>query len=246
MDAAQATAVQRAQAVFHSLHYLRHNARRQEHLVSLGLDLVGRRVLEVGAGIGDHTTFFLDRNCTVLSIEPRPENCELFAAAMQERVRAGYARIGQCRLIRGDVAYIDAKVRETFDIVYCYGLLYHVADPEIALAALARRCEDLLLLETCVSFGAHEEIHPVTEKQGDPSQSYYGGACRPTRPWLWSRLKALFPHVYVPRTQPAHEEFPLDWTPPPPPGLSRAIFVASRRRLANPMLLDHLPVRQTL
>jgi len=40
---------------FHSVGYLRHNARRLEHLNSLGLDISGRSVLELGAGIGDHT-----------------------------------------------------------------------------------------------------------------------------------------------------------------------------------------------
>jgi hypothetical protein len=51
--------------VFHSAHYQRHNQRRQEHLASLGLDISGATVLEVGAGIGDHTSFFLDRGCQI-------------------------------------------------------------------------------------------------------------------------------------------------------------------------------------
>jgi len=241
-----AQAVQAAQGVFHSLHYLRHNARRQEHLASLGLALEGRRVLEVGAGIGDHTTFFLDRGCTVLSVEPRLENCNLFAAAMQERFRLGYGKTTQCRLIRGDIAYMDASFEDKFEIVYCYGLLYHLADPDVALAALARRCTDLLLLETCVSFGDEEAVNPVGEQQGDPSQAFHGTGCRPTRPWLFNRLKALFPHVYAPLTQPAHEEFPLDWTASPPKGLTRAVFIAARRPLDNPLLLDRLPDRQTV
>ena len=61
-----------AEKSFRGGHYQRHNARRQEHLASLQLDLAGKRVLEVGAGIGDHTTFFLDRECTVVATEPRP------------------------------------------------------------------------------------------------------------------------------------------------------------------------------
>lgn len=46
---------------FHSYDYLRHNARRLEHLASLGLPITGRSVLEVGAGIGDHSHFYIDR-----------------------------------------------------------------------------------------------------------------------------------------------------------------------------------------
>lgn len=59
-----------AERHFHSIFYLRHNARRQEHLATLGLDLGNKSVLEVGAGIGDHTQFFLDRGCKVLCTEP--------------------------------------------------------------------------------------------------------------------------------------------------------------------------------
>src|SRR5258706_7389962 len=59
-------------AGFRSLGYLRHNQRRQEHLASLGLELADRSVLELGAGVGDHTTFFLDLGCTVTAVEPRP------------------------------------------------------------------------------------------------------------------------------------------------------------------------------
>src|SRR5580704_12589348 len=52
---------------FGSPWYQRHNQRRQEHLASLQLDLVSKSVLEVGAGVGDHTFYFLDRDCTVVS-----------------------------------------------------------------------------------------------------------------------------------------------------------------------------------
>jgi len=102
------------------------------------------------------------------------------------------------------------------------------------------------LLETCVSFGGHDALNPVSELRSDPTQSFRDGGCRPTRPWIMNRLKALFAHVYVPRTQPAHEEFPLDWTGEQPfDYLTRATFVASRRPLVNEQLLDFLPERHT-
>ena len=42
----------------------------------------------------------------------------------------------------------------------------------------------------------------------------------------------------LPATQPAHEEFPLDWSAPPVQGIEyqRAVFIASRRPIANPVL----------
>lgn len=232
---------------FRSPWYQRHNQRRLEHLASLRLDLAGKPVLEAGAGTGDHTFFFLDRGCLVVSLEARAENCEVFAESMRAAASSGYAKASRVKLVQGDVESLHEVVTEDFDIVYCYGLLYHLEDPAAALSALAGRCLDLFLLESCVSFGAHEALNAISEPRADPTQSYRGGGCRPTRPWIMNRLKALFPHVYVPRTQPAHEEFPLDWEGEQPVGqLTRATFVASRRPIVNELLLDHLPNHYTL
>jgi SAM-dependent methyltransferase len=204
-------AVEVANAAFRNPWYQRHNHRRLEHLASLGLNLEGKSVLEVGAGVGDHTFFFLDRNCSVLSLEARSENCQLFTNTMQAAIAAGYQKASRWRLVQGDVESLERAVNESFDIVYCYGLLYHLEDPAAALTAMAAHCLDMLLLESCVSFGSHEAVNEINEARSDPTQSFRGGGCRPTRPWIMSQLRALFPHVYVPRTQPAHEEFPLDW-----------------------------------
>ena len=229
---------------FRNPYYLRHNRRRQEHLATLGLDLRDRRVLEVGAGVGDHTTYFLDRGCSVLAIEPRYENCVVFAQTMHELRAQGCEAVKRCDLVNCDVESLGEYVSGNFDVVYCYGVLYHVADPQAVLQSLAARCTDLFLLETVVRFGAQESMDPVYEDYRLPSQSIHGGGNRPTRPWLFKQLKTLFAHVYVPRTQPAHEEFPTDWVDASSyrgNEFTRAIFIASRRPISNPVLLDHLP-----
>ena len=221
---------------FHGLHYLRHNQRRQEHLASLGLPLAGRTVIEVGAGIGDHTEFFLDRGCSVLTSDGRPENVALL------RQRFPHIDVRLLDLDHPDIDFVD-----TADIVYCYGTLYHLAEPQLALRFMAERCRSLLLVETCVSFGHDERINPVDEAGHHPSQALSGRGCRPTRVWVFNRLRELFPFVYVPRTQPWHPEFPLDWSAPTPAyyQLSRAIFVASRTELGSPLLSGELLATQT-
>src|SRR5690242_6357837 len=60
--------------------YRRHNSRRLEHLSSLGLPIAGRQVLELGAGIGDHTGYFVDRGCAVTAVEGRSENLAILQA----------------------------------------------------------------------------------------------------------------------------------------------------------------------
>lgn len=219
---------------FWSTHYMRHNQRRQEHLASLNLPFADRTVLETGAGLGDHTSFFLDRGCTVTVTEPRLEN-----------VRRLQKRFPGCKV---DLLDLDQPPADgpRVDVVYCYGTLYHLQHPAKALKFLSQCCNDLLLLESCVSGGGGEHVYPVEENKYQASQAISGTGCRPTREWIVARLKEGFPFVYLPSTQPWHKEFPIEWDDLgfDPSHLTRAVFVASRKPLDNPQLLDSIPMRQ--
>ena len=144
-----------------------------------------------------------------------------------------------------DLENFDARALGTFDVVFCYGVLYHLARPQAALAALAQICSGTLLLETCVSYGESEAINPIAEDAANPSQAMRGEGCRPTRAWVLARLREHFAHVYVPETQPAYPEFPLDWTRRDPSVvLHRAVFIASRTPIDSAALATHLPLYQ--
>ena len=214
--------------------YLRNDQRRLEHLASLGLNIAGSSVLEVGAGIGGHTSFFMDRGCQVLSTEARPENLEV--------LRLRYPEIQVKRL---DLDHPDPSLTETFDIVHCYGLLYHLKEPAAAIKYMSARCRQLLLLETCVSYGDDESVNLCPEPEETLSQSVHGIGCRPTRPWVFNQLKRHFEFVYMPVTQPNHAQFPVDWTSSKPgDDLVRSVFVASRQQLENPLLVTQIPLQQ--
>lgn len=220
---------------FHSHHYQRHNQRCQEHLASLGLDISGSTVLEIGAGIGDHTSFFLDRGCEVVITEARAANLRI--------LRSRYANM--------QVKYLDADcpdagvIHEVFDIVYCYGLLYHLKRPAEAIEFMSQHCRKMLLLETVVSFGDEDSLNPCKLPAKNPTQSVSGTGCRPTRKWVHNRLKQHFPFVYLPVTQPNQEEFPIDWSlPPSTKGLSRSVFIASKVKLTNASLVESIPKQQ--
>jgi len=222
------------QEIFWSPHYLRHNQRRQEHLASLGLDLATQIVLEVGAGLGDHTSFFLDRGSSVIVSDAQEQNLDI--------LRARYPELDIRRIDLDD----PPPEPEVVDIVYCYGTLYHLERPAEAIAWTARCAKKLLLVETCVAFGETDEIHPFGEQAGQPDNAVAGHGCRPTRAWVRRELSTSFPHVHCTVTQPWHEEFPLDWSNADLAGrpLIRAVFVASRSVLDNPMLVESIPVRQ--
>ena len=223
---------------FHSDHYLRHNARRLEHLASLRIPVSGKRVLELGAGIGDHTSYYLDRGCQVTITEANPENIAILGT-----------RYPQQNTIAMDMENPAPIEGGPFDIVHCYGLLYHLKDPQRALEFMGESCVGILFLETCVSFGAEQEVNLTAEHRADPTQSFSGTGCRPTRPWIYAQLQERFPYVYCPVTQPNHEEFPLDWNAPQKhrAPLQRAVFVASKFEIACDLLkpsLLNIQVRQ--
>jgi SAM-dependent methyltransferase len=219
---------------FHTWHYLRHNARRLEHLASLGIPVFNKSVLEVGAGIGDHTHYYLDRGCKVTITEPREENLIY--------LRKRYPEMDVREL---DLERPNSNVEGRWDVVHCYGLLYHLQNPGPALQFMAKRNGSLLLLETCVSFGSGMKENLTPEDQKMATQAFSGTGCRPTRDWIVEELKKLYEHVYCTKTQPNHDEFPLDWTRPEAhKGLSRAVFVASRQPLDTPALTKEIPLLQ--
>lgn len=227
----QVTRYDRTVTPFHSTEYLRHNARRLEHLASLGIPVFGKTVLEVGAGIGDHTTYYLDRGCRMTVTEARPDNLSVL------RRRYPETQIEELNLDAPSAAFTAR-----FDVVHCYGLLYHLKHPGEAIRFMGERCSSVMFLETCVSFGNEELENLIDEDQEHSTQSFVGVGCRPTRPWVFAALKRSFPYVYCPTTQPNHREFPLDWRRPEAhtEPLSRAVFVASRTPIESPVLSSTL------
>ena len=220
---------------FHSHEYLRHNARRLEHLASLSLSVSGSTVLEVGAGIGDHSHYYIDRGCEVTITEARKENLALLKK-----------RYPRQTVIQLDMDSPPEDFPERFDIVHSYGLLYHLGYPAEAITYMANQTKKMLVLETCVSFGEQLAVNLVPEPQSNPTQSITGVGCRPTRPWIFDQLKKHFAHVYMPVTQPNHDEFPLDWlmNDRPPSSLNRAVFICSRQPIESSLLRETVPNTQ--
>jgi hypothetical protein len=220
---------------FHSDEYRAHNRARLDHLASLGLPLDHRTVLELGSGPGDHTFFYLSRGCNVSAVDARQECLD----ALTER----YPQVATHCIDLNDPSRTDEL--GPFQVVHCYGILYHLERPELAIAAISRLCTEIAIVETCVSPGEGVEIPLVPELAEDYTQSITGRGCRPTRLWVFNQLKRWFAHVYVTATQPDHVEFPVDWTvdltglP-----LVRCVFVASRMALESPLFIPGIPSRQ--
>ncbi len=208
---------------FHSDHYLSHNARRLEHLSSLNIPFHGMRVLEVGAGIGDHTSFYVDRGCTVMSTEGRTENLMLLRQrwASQSRVSV--------RMLDMDHPVLPESA--TFDLIHCYGLLYHLNNPAEAICFMSKHGQ-MLVLETCVSLDEGMDINHVNEPLNSPSQALHGIGCRPHETWVLQTLREYFHEAFVTPKQPDHPEFDRNEALTKG-GLFRRVFIARHPRSSD-------------
>lgn len=225
--------------IFLDKKYQLHNIARLSHLDSLGLNLRKRRVIEIGAGVGDHTYYYLIKDCFVIATDGRPELVDFIKR-----------RFGVNGFVLDVEKQLDEVLRmEKVDIIHCYGLLYHIQNPAEFIIALKGKC-DLLLLETCVSHDFRDSgAHIISEDSTNPTQAISGLGCRPTRRWIATNLSESFPFVYLPRTQPNHPEFPTDWSEPMEDrsSLIRAVFIASANPLnENENLTDVIPERYSI
>jgi hypothetical protein len=212
--------------------YQKHNVKRLAHLDSLGFDFSSKRVIEFGAGIGDHTYYFLIKGARILPTEGRSELVELISN-----------RFGL------DVKKIDMEIDLPllselgyFDFAYCYGVLYHIKNPASAIEAISK-IADTLLLETAVS-AEDSEYGPnvIFEPKENPTQANSGLGCRPNRKWLFDTLKLHYSYVYMPSTVPEHIEFPKNWDDFTASNnrdqIQRSIYIASKKPILNEKLLD--------
>ncbi|OGN08484.1 MAG: hypothetical protein A3J46_01820 [Candidatus Yanofskybacteria bacterium RIFCSPHIGHO2_02_FULL_41_11] len=212
---------------------LRINQARLEHLESLNLDLSEKKVLEVGAGIGLLSEFFEKRNCDILSTDSRQENIT--------ELKRGYPQRKVALLdLEKD---LDPKMWGKFEVVFCYGTLYHLSVPEKAIRNLAKISSGIILVETIVEPQNKYSIGVVPEKDS-VSQSSSRKGSRPTRLAVFKLLKKYFGFAYSTTTQPNHPDFITDWKLPPKQTFYRAVFIGSKKPLKASTLLAHLPQKQ--
>lgn len=213
--------------------YISINSARLDHLKSLNLPLSNSAVLEVGSGIGSLTGFFEDLGCKVLSTEARKEN------VLEHRKRHPNRRI--------EVVDLDVPSSHDrfgiFDIIFCYGTLYHLPRPAMVINDLSKICKKMFLLCTCVNHIDNKAINNKKDYAKIMDQGIQGVGCTPGRDWIMAELKKHFEYVYLTVSQPNHPEFPIEW--PAKPVRTRAVFVASRSSLDdNPLLSKVLLSKQ--
>jgi SAM-dependent methyltransferase len=205
------------------------NRARLEHLASLGLFLECRRVLDLGGGVGHLAQFFVERGCAVVATDARKSNVE----TMRRLYPSLDARVVD---VEGDLSHLGR-----FDVVFSYGLLYHVENPILALRNMAAVCDSLLLIETMVC----DSPLPIARLDDEPlssNQALRGLAHRPSPTYLAMALNRIgLEHVYAPVHPPEHPDYRFepfhDLAYARDGHLLRAVFIASRQPLPNESLV---------
>lgn len=209
------------------------NAARMAHLDSLQLPLSGKSVLDVGCGVGHFSRFYKDRNCSVCSVDGREENIDELGCLYPD--------------IEGFVADVQRDALSQFgrfDIVHCYGLLYHLENPVGAMRNIESVCNGFALIETIVCDSA-QSLMLLADEPKSANQALEGIGCRPSPSFIVEALNRVgFDWVYAAKSPPNHGDFLFDWRD----DLAcyrnganlRCIFVASRDEQHNPNLVSLL------
>ena len=202
---------------------------RLDHLKGLGLPVDGKSVIDVGCGTGRLSEFFAQRGCNVTCVDGRAENIEQLRASYPGR-RAAVVDVESDALLE----------QGSFQVVFCYGLLYHLAEPWGFLQRAGRLAGELLLLETCVA-DAEEPMLSLVRDPDDPTMALRAVGSRPSPAYIAAALRSAgFPHLLHPRTAPDHPDF--SWERRGDGAIFRdghalrQVFVASREPLDLPAL----------
>jgi 2-polyprenyl-3-methyl-5-hydroxy-6-metoxy-1,4-benzoquinol methylase len=100
------------------------NKARMDHFLSLGIPIQDKRVLEVGCGVGHLSAVLLEHGAMLFSIDARTENVK----------ESGRRVTKPHHISAGDIQDSNAWGGwRTFDVVFAYGLLYHLSNPIQAL-----------------------------------------------------------------------------------------------------------------
>lgn len=222
-------------AAFLSYGALSINEARIQHLDSLGLDFQGKEVLETGCGgAGDFTNYLLSKDAKVTLNDARQKNIEHLLLRTNLQLPYNTWDLNQ-----------PFPKEAMFDSIVSYGTLYHLNKPDVAIQSFAEHCKEFTIISTCTN-GQNDESLNVLWENPTPEMAFDSYGCRPGRLFYYNCLKKHFPYVYMLKTQPNHQDYPLSFPTPSSSGTFRNIFIGSHKPMINEKFVEFLPNTYTL
>jgi SAM-dependent methyltransferase len=206
---------------------------RLTHLRTCNLPFAGKRTLDVGSGIGRLSEVLEELGANVFCIDGREENIKRLRQLYPKREAAVV-----------DIETDDFTAYGEFHVVFCYGLLYHLADPFRFIKLVAPICREMMVIETCITDAEDPLVRLVEEDKENVTQALKGFGCRPSPAYVIAMLRSAgFDHLYSPKRLPDHAQFTYsrlnDCSHVRNGQLMRDIFVASRDSIASDKLVEH-------
>lgn len=191
----------KAPLVFDAEHYEKLNAARGAVVTELIADLRGssadlRSAIDVGCGVGYFSGLLRSNGFDVTAIDGRAENVE------EARRRQRGIQFHQFNAEDSELLGLG-----TFDLCFCFGLLYHLENPFLTIRLLRALTKNLLLVEG-VTFPGSEPIMALIDEVTLQDQGLHHLAFYPTEACLIKMLyRAGFPCVYGFTSRPQHPEY---------------------------------------
>jgi len=155
-----------------------------------------RSALDAGCGVGHFSGLLRQMGLRVTAFDARRENVEE-ARRRQPGVDFHVA----------DAEELRPEEFGTFDLVLCFGLLYHLENPVRAVRRLRAMTGKVLLVESVCVPGRSPLLH-LRDESVSPDQALNSLACYPSEGALVKMTyRAGFPAVYRPTRMPEHEDF---------------------------------------
>lgn len=212
-------------APFDGSNYRRIDEARKAFLQTFFPDLISSlnicTALDVGCGFGFFSQYLSESGLHVVASDARAENVE-------EAKR----RNPSMEVLQVDIEDPTIVLMRKFDLVFCFGLLYHLENPLRAIRNLASLTKKVLLIESRIAPASSVGAYLYQEGYGQ-DQGLTGIALIPTeRCFIKCLYEAGFSSVYKTVTFPDHEEFrsSFRWK------RRRTILIASKVELSLPIL----------
>lgn len=180
-----------------------------------------RSALDLGCGVGHFSAMLRDLGLQVTAADARSANIE--------EARSRHPGIN---FQVADAEDPSLATLGTFDLVVCFGLLYHLENPMRAIRNLRALAGKLLLLES-MSLPEEQPFLLLRDEPPGEDQSLRAVSCYPSEGAIVKMsYRAGFPHVYRFKELPDHEDFRA--------GVGRAqartVIAASMSALHSPLI----------